>query len=208
VIDLGLDARDLTGGVERFLVFNTDGPTVVRAELSDATGRSRICLWQGTDIAGRLCDTMRNGAIEFPLFDDISREWTLSLIGASETSAPTVDLTLGFNANVPLVDFTNLRYHGMPTPDYNGLMSAVDTLGTGQLVLNGTFDESELHNYEVSISEAGVGEVQHVTSSEPVASFSVSQEVTAETSYLVEVANPNPSAQPTPVFLHLSITWP
>ena len=67
------------------------------------------------------------------MFDNISREWTLSLIGANETSAPTVDLTLDFNANAPLVDFTNLRYQGMPTPAYNGLSAPVDTLGTGQL---------------------------------------------------------------------------
>ena len=68
--------------------------------------------------------------------------------------------------------------------------------------MNGVFDEGELHNYDVTIFEAGVGEVQRVTSTEPVASFSVSQEVTAETSYLVTVANPNTSAEPTPVFLH------
>ena len=207
--DLGLDARTVIGGgVERFLVFTTDGPTIVRAELSDATARSRVCLWVGTDIANRQCDTMRNGAIQVPVFDNIARQWTLSLIGANETSAPTVDLTLGFNANAPMVDFTNLRYQGMPTPAYNGLSAAVDTLATGQLTVNGSFDLGQLHNYDAIISEAGVGEVQHVTSEAPVASFSVVQEVTAETSYLVAITNPNPSAEPAPVFLHLTFAWP
>jgi hypothetical protein len=209
LIDMGLDARTVIGGgVERFLVFTTDGPTVVRAELSEATARSRVCLWVGTDIAGRQCDTMRNGAIQVPVFDNVSRQWTVSLIGANETSAPTVDLTLDFNANAPLVDFTNLRYQGTTTPAYNGLTATVDTLATGQLTLNGSFDPGQLHNYDVSILEAGLGEVEHVTSEAPVASFSVTHDVTAETSYLVAITNPNPSAEPTPVFLHLTFGWP
>ena len=206
---LGLDTRTFTtGGVERFLVFNTDGPTIVHAELTNATDRSRVCLWQGTDVAGRVCDTIRNGAVDFPVFDDMPRQWTLSLIGANETSAPNVDVTLDFNANAPVVEFQNLRFQGTPSPEYNGLNAAVDTLATGQLVLNGSFDPGQLHNYDVVISEAGVGEVQHVTSSEPAASFSVTQEVTAETSYLVSVTNPNTSAEPTAVFLRLSFGWP
>jgi hypothetical protein len=204
---VGLDARAL-GGVERFFVFTTDGPTIVHAALANATGRSRVCLWQGTDIANRVCDTIRNGAIDFPVFDDVPRQWTLSLIGANETTAPTVDVTLDFNANAPAVDLQNLRFQGPPSPAYNGLNAAVDTIATGQLTLNGSFDEGQLHNYDVVISEAGVGEVQHVTSATPAASFSVTQEVTAETSYLVAVTNPNTTAEPTPVFLRLVFAWP
>jgi hypothetical protein len=215
VTDLGLDARDLAaGGVERFFVFSTDGPTIVRAELSDSTGRSRMCLWQGTDIAGRLCDTVRNGALEFPVFDNVSRQWTLSLIGANETTAPTVDLTLDFHANAPTVDITNLRYEGTPTPAYNGLTFSLDTLGAGTLSINGAFDPGQSHHYHVVITEAGVGPVNEQPSPgpeptfQPVQGFSVTHDVTAQTTFLVQVTNPITPGAPTAVFLHLAVGWP
>lgn len=215
VTDLGLDARDLAaGGVERLLVFTTDGPTIVRAEIADATARTRVCLWQTTEIAGRVCDTFRNGVIEFPVFDSASRGWTLSLIGANETSAPTVDLTLDFNAHAPLVDFSNLRYQGAPSPAYNGINVSLDTLGVGQLSINGEFDPGQLHHYHVLISEAGIGPVNEQPSPgteptpPPVPSFSVIHDVTSVTTYLVAVTNPNAAGEPAPVFLHLIVGWP
>ena len=115
------------------MIFTTDGPSVVRAEISDATGRSRVCLWQGTDIGARRCDTVRNGSLEWPVFGPESIAWTLSLIGANESAAPTVNVTLNFHANAPTVEFQNLLYNGPSTPGYNGLTWSIDTMAQGSI---------------------------------------------------------------------------
>lgn len=207
VLDLGLDARNLIGGVERFLLFTTDGPSVVRAEISDATARSRMCLWQGTDVAARRCDTLRNGSIEWPIFESGSVSWTLSLIGANETSTPIVDLSLHFNANAASVTFQNLLFNGPSAPAYNGLTWAIDTLSQGAIGITGTFDPPQQQSYHVLIMEAGVGEVRNETVDD-VESFTVTQDVTAQTSYLLSVTNPNEHEGLTPLFLHLTTAWP
>ena len=206
VTALGLDPRNLTGGVERFFVFTTDGPSIVRAEISNATGRSRVCLWQGTDVINRQCDTFRNGQIEWPVFGSGSVDWTLSLIGANETTSPTVDVALAFNANAPSVEFQNLHYAGPSNPSYNGLTWAVD-VGRGTLGISGTFEPPQQQSYHLVILEAGVGPIRD-EQVDDVESFSVTQEVAAETSYFLSLTNPNELEGLTPVLLRLVTSWP
>jgi hypothetical protein len=203
---MGLDARGGTG-VERYLLFATDGPSIIRATISNSTGRSRVCLWQGTNVAGRTCDTVRDGAVEFPVFDAGSLNWTLTLIGATESSAPTVDVTLDFNAFTPLVTFENIRFQGTTAPTLNGVTAAIDTSGPGQLQITGTFDPGQQHQYHVVIQEAGIGPVVDQTEG-PTNSFTVTHDVATETSYLITVTNPNTAPEPTAVFLRASFTWP
>ena len=205
VTDLGLDPRNLTGGVERFLLFTTDGPSVVRAEISGATARSRVCLWQGTDVINRQCETLRNGAMEWPVFGPGQVAWTLSLIGANETTAPTVDIALAFNADAPSVEFQNLHYAGPSNPAYNGLTWAVDP-GQGTFAISGAFEPTQQQSYHVVVQEAGVGVVRD-EQVDDVETFSVTQEVTAETSYFVSVTNPNELEGSTPVLLRLTTSW-
>ena len=203
---LGLDPRNLTGGVERVLVFTTDGPSIVRAEISNATARSRVCLWQGTDVINRQCQTFRNGVIEWPVFGNGSVGWTLSLIGANGTTSPTVDVAVAFNANAPSVEFQNLRYDGPSNPPYNGLSWAVD-VGQGTFGVSGTFEPTQQQSYHLVILEAGVGTVRD-EQDDDVETFSVTQEVAAETSYFVSVTNPNELEGLTPVLLRLVTSWP
>ena len=205
-MDLGLDARNVTG-VERYALFRSDGPTTVRAEVSDASGRSRICIWRNNDVANRLCKTVRNGAVEWPVFEAAPVDWTVSLIGASETIGPTVDLTIDFNATLAAVQFQNVRFHVLPSPDYNGIHAAVDTLGEGTLTISGVFDEGESHHWQVVIREAGVGSVQDQTGG-PSPTFAVTHPVTAVTTFLVSVSNPSPAFESAPAFVTLSFSWP
>ena len=60
---MGLDARN-DFGLERKIVFDVDGPSLIRAELSNASARARVCLWQGNQVQNRQCDDIRNGVLE------------------------------------------------------------------------------------------------------------------------------------------------
>jgi hypothetical protein len=203
---MGLDARTETG-IERYLLFRVEGPSLIRAELSEATGRSRVCLWRGNQVEQRVCRSMRNGVLERPVFDTGFTNWTLTLIGVNDTTSPIVDLTLDFNAGEATVTFENFRFQGVPVPNYNGFTASVDTEGPGELQVTGRFDPGEQHEYRVVISEAGVGIVKDETGG-PANSFEVTHPVEAVTSYQVAVSNPNTSAEPLPVFLRSTLSWP
>jgi hypothetical protein len=141
------------------------------------------------------------------VFDAGQTTWTLSLIGSEQALGPVVDLTLEFNANAPQVTFENLRFQGVPAPNYNGVTAAVDTTGPGELRVAGSFDPGEQHGYRVVIEEAGVGVVKDETGG-PTSSFFVTHAVEAVTTYRITVSNPNTSAEPAPVFLRATFSWP
>ena len=116
-----------------------------------------------------------------------------------------VDFTLGFNATSPSVDLENFRFGGQTQPNYNGFTAALDASGSGQLSVEGSIDPAPTE-YHVVISEAGVGPVEDVQDG-PDDSFSVSHAVTSDTSFLVEVSNPNESAEAGPRFVAATISW-
>ena len=88
---MGLDARSDTG-IERKIVFGVDGPSLIRAELSNASGSAKVCLWKGNQVQARQCDDIRNGVLERATLDAGSSNWTLTLISTSTTGPVTVDL--------------------------------------------------------------------------------------------------------------------
>lgn len=207
VTRFGLDGRNPELGDVRYVLFHVDGPSLIRATLTNSSGRARVCLWQGDDVEGRTCDTIKNGTLDRAVFETGQTSWTLSLIGIEQAIGPVVDLTLDFNANSPSVDVRNVRFQGVPATNYNGITAAVDTNGTGELRVTGNFDVTQQHMYRVQISEAGVGVVKDETRG-PVPSFVVTQPVTAVTSYVVTVSNPTTSQEPLPIFLRSTFTWP
>ena len=202
---MGLDARNEIG-IERYLIFGVDGPSLIRAQISSATGRVRMCLWQGNEVEDRVCRSMGNGVLEQPVFDAGSTSWTLTLISANGTTTPTLDLALDFNAISPSVDLENFRFQGTPVPFYNGMDVVIDALADGSLDIMGVFDPGQTHSYRVEIYLTG-GENIYDAGGE-AHSFTVNQAVTAATSYNVIVTNPNEEAEPTAVFIRVTFNWP
>jgi hypothetical protein len=201
--NVGLDARN-DRGIERKILFGVDGPSLIRAELSNSSAQAKVCLWQGNNVQGRQCQDIRNGVLEHPVFNDGSTKWTLTLISASTTGAATVDLALDFNATAPSATLADFRFQGTPTPAYNGYNAAVEAGGTGNLTVDGGFDPGEQHSYHVVVQVAGRGAVVDQTGTGN--SFSFTAEVTSDV--LVSVTNPNASSEPLPVFLHSTLSWP
>ena len=130
---------------------------LIRAELSNASARARVCLWQGNAVGARQCDDIRNGVLEHASFDTGSSNWTLTLISTSTTAGATVDLALDFNATSPTADLRDFRFQGTPTPAYNGYTAAVEASGTGNLTVTGDFDFGEQHSWHVVVQVAGQG---------------------------------------------------
>ena len=203
---MGLDARNETG-IQRFLLFTTDGPSLIQADISNATANARVCLWEGDDVENQECITTRpNGTLSHPTFGAGSAQWTLTVIARSTTAAATADVTLDFNAHAPAIDYENFRFQGVPVPGYNGWTAAIDVSPGSQVGVAGQFDGSQQHMWRVQIDAAGEGNVQDQTGG-PSNSFSVSQSVSADTTFLITVSNPNTSAEPLPVFVHGTISW-
>lgn len=206
VTGLGLDTNSVTG-IERYVLFDVDGPSLVRVELDNSTGRTRVCLWQGDLVEQRICQTIRNGVLEQAVYDVGSTDWTISLISADTSTSPVVDLTVDFNANSPSVKFENLRFQGTPVANYNGLAAAFDA-SPGTIAVSGKFDLNQTHNWHVVISEGGVGPVLDESGGPSNTFGPETYEVTAaNTPYLVTIANPNPAAEPAPVFVQATIAW-
>jgi hypothetical protein len=204
---MGLDGRNPEVGIERYFLFKVDGPSLIRATLSNTSGRTRACLWQGNLVEQRQCATIRNGTLEHAVFDTGQTSWTLSLIGSEQALGPVVDLTLDFNATAPSVAVENLRFQGTPTPNYNGIIAEVDALFDGSLTIDGTFDAGQSHAHRVVIDQVGGSNVYDQTAG-PDHEFSVVQAVTAATSYRTTVMNPSETSEPSPVFIGITFTWP
>lgn len=207
---MGLDNRSDPAGVERNVRFAVDGPSVIRANLT-STGKVRMCLWRGSQVQDRQCTTIKNGVLEQGVLDAGSTSWTLTLIGVpppENPAAPTVDLALDFNAVSPAVTVENLRFQGDSVEHYNGITASIDALNAGDLVIDGAFDIGEQHSYHVVIEQlgAGGGVVKDETGG-PANAFEVTQAVSAATTYRAAVSNPNPVAEPLPVFVKVRITW-
>lgn len=207
VDNLGLDGKNPEVGVERYLVFHVDGPSLIRITLSNSTGRACLKLWEGEDVPETCTARLRNGTIERRTDEAGQTTWTLSLIGVEQALGPVADVTVDFNANSPQVIVENLRFQGQPVPNYNGIAVAVDALFAGQLQISGKFDGSQQHMYRVVIDQVGGGNLQDTTAG-PANTFVVTQAVTASTSYNVSVSNPNVAQEPSPVFLEATFSWP
>jgi hypothetical protein len=204
---MGLDARAIaSGGLERKFLFTVDGPSVIRATTSNASGQVRLCIWRGNNEENATCREFRNGVLEEIVVDDGSTSWTLTAISASGTAARVTDLTIEFNANAPVVEFRDFRWQGDQNPSYNGLTAAIDPT-PGDLSVAGEFDPGAEHQWHVLVSEAGVGPVIDEEGGPDNSFGPFSHGVTAETTYLITVSNPGDGEEATPVFVHGTVAW-
>ncbi len=207
---LGLDNHDPEVGIARLVTFNVDGPSLITAKLSNVSaGQVRACLWQGDDVLAKTCRTTHGGKLQVATFGAGQTTWHLSLIGNHQQVSPYVDLDLGFNTDQPSVRFDNLRFQGIPIPNYNGLTATVEALADGQLQLNGAFDSGHQHAYRIVIEQLGPDAATlYDQTGGPNSGFNVSQSATNGVAYRLTVSNPNEQAEVTAVFLSLTISWP
>lgn len=209
ILRLGLDSREAEGAIERYLIFHTDGQSLISARLSDVTGRVRMCLWQGNLVEERECRTLRNGRLELPNFGDGQQAWTLTMIGAEADVSPTVDLTLRFNADAPAVTMDSFRFQGTAIENYNGVVAGVDTVNGGDLRIDGSFDDGQGGSYPhlLLIERLNDGEVLLDQSGEPATSFQASESVAEGRSFRVTLSNEN-EVEELAVFLRATLSWP
>jgi len=205
--DVGLDPRKvdpINQYVERYLTFNVDGPSLIQVELSNATAKARVCLFTGAEQPN--CQDFKNGTLVQPVYSTGSTTWTVKLIAVSQTSGMSTDVTLDFNANSPQVVFDRFRMQGTPNPAYNGFSAAIDA-SPGTLSVGGKFDGIAAHQWHVTINEAGVGPtIDQDGSSNIFGPFN--QDVSAETSYVVNVFNPNTDGETASLFMRATLVWP
>ena len=207
---VGLDSRDLeAGGVERKIRFSVDGPSLLRVTLSNATARSRVCMWPGDRVNSQACDEFRNGSLERATPSDLPETWTVTLIGATATASPVVDVAIDFNANDPEATLSDFRFLGVPQTNYNGFAAEFDVTtapgGQAQIDVNGEFDLNQQHSYRVLIAEEGT--VVHDVTDGPAHAFQVAIPASDGLTYRVTVSNPNPESEPVPVFIQTSLVW-
>ena len=209
ITSMGLDPRAIeSGGLERKLLFTVDGPSVIRATTSNASGTVRLCIWQGNNAQNQRCTPQgfRNGTFQEIVVADGSTNWTLTAISASQTAQRVTDVTIEFNANAPTVQFRDFRWQGDPNPNYNGITAAIDPT-PGDLAVAGEFDPGAQHDWRASVSEAGVGSVIFEEGGPDNSFGPFTHNVTAETTYLITLSNPGEDEEPLPVFVHGSIAW-
>ena len=118
---------------------------------------------------------------------------------ASPTSAVT-------SASASVAASTGSCMQGTPNPAYNGFSATLDA-SPGTLSVGGKFDGSAAHSWHVTINEAGVGPtVDEEGSSNSFGPFT--QAVSAETSYQVNVFNPNTDGETSSLFIRATLSWP
>jgi hypothetical protein len=201
---LGLDNNRSDVAIERFVLFHQDGPGMIRVTLSAATDRTRLCLWEGNLVAQKECRTIKNGLFEHYVADPARTFWTLTLIGANASTV--LDVAIDYYADEPVVTVENLRYQGVPQPNYNGVSVEMD-VGAGQVQIDGTFDAGQSHAHRVVIEQASEGTIYDETG--PAEHhFAVTLTADAPAGLRITISNPSETAEAAPIFLEARFAWP
>jgi hypothetical protein len=206
---VGLDDKSLDGSVPRILTFEIDGPSLIHAAVSDASGQVQLCVWREAVDDERTCLTGRNVVIDHTVTDSGSGLWHVSMIGGKGVT-PSAALTLDFNANAPSVQLNNFRFYGTSNAAYNGFTAAVDT-GAGLMPVQFAFDDGEggSYDYHLLIKQTGGAPIVDTTGG-PSTSYSADPVPAIDAgSYSVTVEDPDPIANPgLAVFITATIGWP
>jgi hypothetical protein len=203
---VGLDDKSLVGSVPRILTFEIDGPSLLTATVSQATGNVQLCVWREAVDDERTCDTGRAVSIVHPVSDSDNTLWHASMIGAKGV-APSAALTIDFNANAPSVSLDDFRFYGSSNPPYNGFVAGFEA-GGGQMSVQGAFDDGQggAYNYHLVVQPDGADAVVDVTDNGT--SFSVQPGIDAG-HYTVFINDPEDVANPgLAVFVTATISWP
>ena len=131
---LKLDATTDPGGEARVVTFRSDGAGTVTAKLASRSpqGTTHMCFLIGTKEVG--CKDWRSGTFTGKT-SQAHANWTVTLQG-SAADAPTVDLTVAFQAVAPSVKIEHARFDGTASPETNGINAqfSARTAGDTRLV--------------------------------------------------------------------------
>lgn len=213
IVGLGLDGPGPETPVRRLVTFVVDGPSEIAATLSDVTaGQVEMCLWLGDadNVLEQECQTSGGGQLVRSIVAPGQTTWTVSLIGATAGTSPSVSLAIAFNALVPGVTLDLLRFQGTDIENYNGLTAEIPMTAAGQLDLAASFDDGAggLYPYRLVVERLGdQGGVVHNSTGGPTDSIELSQTVSAGRTYRLTLENTQQQAGQQ-VFLRATLTWP
>lgn len=211
-VDAGLDVAGVEGSVPRIVTFTVDGESLIDAEISDASGAARLCIWTEAVDDQRECHTVQTGGFSKAVVGTPSSIWHVSMIGPAKAAAPTATLTVHFNANSPSVSLNNFRYTGTSNPAYNGFQAQMTTQSDGTMHVQAAFDDggspSGSYDYHLVIQPTAGDAVLDETGG-PTVTVDASTAVSGSITYTVSLADPDPVANPVAaVFVAATITWP
>ena len=213
LIDVGLDRRSDEAGVQRFVTFVVDGPSLISADLSNVSaGQVRLCLSRQATDPERECRTTRNGGLERAVFDAGQSQWIVSMIGTSDLASPFVTLTVRFNALSPNVQLNSFRFNGTTDPHYNGFNVGLSAAVNGNLRIQASFDDGNdnPYQYHLSITPTAGGPPLVDQNGGPQGSVDLSFAVSGGQGYLVELDEPEDLAGggQFAVFVDATLSWP
>ena len=205
----GLDDKALDGSVPRILTFEIDGPSLLHAAISDASGLVQLCVWREDVNDERMCDTGNNVVLERTITDAGNGLWHVSMIGGKGVT-PTAALTVDFNAANANVQLDNFRYRGTSDPNYNGFRAGFDA-GNGELKVQFTFDDGDSggsYDYHVVVQRGAHDPLLDETGG-PSTSFVTDPPLNADAGkYSVTVEDPDEVSNPgMAVFITAVLSW-
>jgi hypothetical protein len=127
---LKLDADQDPGGDARVITFRSDGAGTVTAKLATSSpqGKTHMCFLVGTKDLG--CKDWRSGTFTGKT-SQAHATWKVTLLG-TDLDAPTVDLTVTFQAVAPSVTIQHARFDGTASPETNGIQARFTARAAGE----------------------------------------------------------------------------
>jgi hypothetical protein len=166
-VGLKLDAGADPSSEARVITFRSDGAGTVTAKLASTSpqGQTHMCLLVGTKEIG--CKDMRSGTFTGKT-SQAHATWMVTLLGTG-VAAPTVDLTVTFQAVAPTVTIEHARFDGTASPDSNGIQARFTARTAGDVRLVADWGGHPFL-YEVDLFDENGGQGstdQHAVSQEP-----------------------------------------
>lgn len=210
LIGLGLDRPGLPETRERLLTFSANGPGLIRATLADVSaGRVRVCIGSGTPltIVQPLCQNMREGGTLEQVVESAGEStWTVTLLGASDQSSPSVALRLRFPSLAPRVVLERFRFLGTEFESYNGFSAELDVARPGVLSIHGSVDDGLAGEYPYRLNVLGLGTAYDATDEGTAGQIESTTELAAGP-YRVTLQNTEEFTEQE-VLLRATISWP
>jgi hypothetical protein len=153
-VGLKLDATADPGGEARVVTFRSDGAGTVTAKLgtNSSQGKTHMCLLVGTKQIG--CKDITSGTFTGKT-TQAHANWTVTLEGTA-SDAPTVDLTVTFQAVAPKVTIEHARFDGTAAPETNGIQARFTARAAGEVRLVAEWGGHPLL-YEIDLFDESAG---------------------------------------------------
>ena len=153
-VGLKLDSTADPGGEARVVTFRSDGAGTVTAKLgtNSPQGKTHMCLLVGTKQIG--CKDIASGTFTGKT-SQAHANWTVTLRGTA-ADAPTVDLTVTFQAVAPKVAIAHARFDGTASPETNGIQARFTARAAGEVRLVADWGGHPFL-YEVDLFDEGAG---------------------------------------------------